>query len=385
MLPFAYACRNLLRDPVRLLQKLVGSALAIWLVLAAAAFNRGMDELLRSSGSPENLVFLGAGSEESLERSEVPREAEDLIAREMPGIAGEDGSPAVSGEIHYNGLLALPDGTTAQGLTRGVTRAALEVHRQARITAGDWPAEGEVLVGRLAHHVLGVAPEQLAVGETVLLEGAPFRVAGRLEGAGTVLESELWFPREELAGLLQRDTLSGVVARLVDPSAMNRARADLLTKQRLDLGLAVLSEADYYAGLSRFYGPIRAMTWLTAVLVGAGAVLGGLNLLYAAFASRVRELATLQTLGFRRVALLLSLVQESLLTQALGLLLALAGAWFLFEGLWIEFSTGIFRMELSAGGIGLGLLTALLMGTVGTLPPAVRCLRLPLPAALRAE
>ncbi len=384
MLPLSYAFRNLLRDPVGLLQKVLGSALVVLLVLAAASFNGGMNELLRSSGSPGNLIFLGAGSEESLERSEVPAEAEELIAAGVPGIAAGEGGPAVSGEIHYNGLLALPDGTAAQGLTRGVTPAALRVHRQVRLVEGEWPAGGEVLVGRLAHHVLGVPAEELAVGRTVLLEDEPFRVAGRLAGEGTVVESELWFPRDDLARLLQRDTLSGVVARLEDPSAMNRARADLFTKQRLDLALAVLSEADYYAELARFYGPIRGMTWLTAVLVGLGAVFGGLNLLYASIASRMQELATLQTLGFRRGVLLFSLLQESVLTQAIGLLLALGAAALLFHGLWIEFSTGTFRMALSPGAVGLGVATALLLGTVGTLPPALRCLRLPLPVALRS-
>ena len=384
MLPLSYACRNLLRDPAGLLQKVLGSALVVFLVLAAAAFNGGMNGLLRSSGDPQNLIFLGAGSEESLERSEVPREAESLIGREVPGIARGQGGAAVSGEIHYNGRLALPDGTSAQARTRGVTRKALEVHRAATIVEGDWPAEGEVLAGTLAHHVLGVPAEALAVGETVWLEDQPFRVSGRLAGDGTVLESELWFPREELAGLLRRDTLSGVVARLEDASPMNRARADLFTKQRLDLGLAVVPASAYYAGLARFYGPIRGMTWLTAVLVGFGAVLGGLNLLYATFASRVQELATLQTLGFRRGSLLVALVQESLLIQVLGLGLALAAAHFLFGELWIEFSTGTFRMKLTPEGVGLGLLTAFLLGTLGTLPPAWRCLRLPLPVALRA-
>ena len=42
-------------------------------------------------------------------------------------------------------------------------------------------------------------------------------------------------------------------------------------------------------------------------------VLGGLSTMYAAFASRVRELGTLQVLGYPRSAIVLSLVQESAL------------------------------------------------------------------------
>ena len=51
MLPFSYAIRNLLRDPWKLFQKVAGSALVVFLIFAAASFNRGMEEVLRASGS----------------------------------------------------------------------------------------------------------------------------------------------------------------------------------------------------------------------------------------------------------------------------------------------------------------------------------------------
>ena len=78
MLPFSYAFRNLLREPGRLAQKIGGSALVIFLIIAAGAFNNGMRELLRSSGSPHNVILLGAGSEESVERSQIPVRTESM-------------------------------------------------------------------------------------------------------------------------------------------------------------------------------------------------------------------------------------------------------------------------------------------------------------------
>ena len=56
MLPFTYAVRNLLRDPGRLLQTVGGSALVVLLLIAAIAFNHGMDSVLTSSGSPNNVM-----------------------------------------------------------------------------------------------------------------------------------------------------------------------------------------------------------------------------------------------------------------------------------------------------------------------------------------
>ena len=72
MLPFRYAVRNLFRSKTRLLQTIGGSALVVLLVMAAVAINQGMSRTLSASGSPHNVILLGTGSEESVQRSEVP-------------------------------------------------------------------------------------------------------------------------------------------------------------------------------------------------------------------------------------------------------------------------------------------------------------------------
>ena len=383
MLPFSYACRNLLREPGRLAQKIGGSALVIFLLIAAGAFNNGMRDLLRASGSPRNVILLGAGSEESVERSQIPVRTESMAAAGIRGIDQRGGFPAVSGEVVYMGMIHLGEDRAVQGLTRGVTPSALAVHREVRLLEGSWPASGEVIVGRLAHHVLGLPAEALGIGSTIELEGEAFRVSGQFDAMGTIMESEIWFDRNDLMTVVQRETLSCVAVRLRDPADF--AYAELFTKQRLDLELTAIAEDDYYANLARFYGPIRGLTWLTAAMVALGAVLGGLNMLYASFSSRVREIGTLQTLGYRRKAVFFSLIQESLLTQLVGLLVAASGALLLLEGRMIQFSMGTFEMALSGPVMLVALLAALALGTVGTLPPALRCLRLPVPAALKSN
>ena len=82
MLPFSYAVRNALRDPWKLFQKIVGACLVVFLMFAASSFNEGMESLLRTSGDPKNVILLGAGSEESVERSEVALQAEEQAAQQ---------------------------------------------------------------------------------------------------------------------------------------------------------------------------------------------------------------------------------------------------------------------------------------------------------------
>lgn len=367
---------------MRFAQKALGAALVVFLVLVAGSFNLGMKRVLEATGSPNQVILLGAGSEESVERSEISMRAETEATAGIPGIASRLGRPAVSGEVHYMGIIAVPGQPGAQAMLRGVTPSALEVHRELRVIEGRYPGPGEVMVGRLAHVAIRLPAGEIQIGGTVELEGQDFTIAGRFEAPGTVMESEIWFDRTDLMTAIKRDQLSCIVIRLESEDEFKGA--DLFCKQRLDLEMVAMRESDYYGKLVAFYGPLRGMTWLTAALIGAGAVFGGLNTLYAAFASRIRELATLQAIGFRRVPILLSLMQESLITALMGTLLAAFAAVTLIEGVTIPFSIGAFRLMLPLPIIGLGLVTGILLGSLGALPPAIRCLRAPLPAALKA-
>ena len=110
MLPLAYAVRNLFRVPARFVQIVLGSGLVILLLMLASALSGGMDAVLRSSGSAENVIVLGSGSEESVERSEVKASVPGLLAASVKGLDGEFGQAAVSGEVHFAGMLRFAGG-----------------------------------------------------------------------------------------------------------------------------------------------------------------------------------------------------------------------------------------------------------------------------------
>ncbi len=381
MLPFTYAVRNLFRSKSRLLQTIGGSALVVLLVMASVAINAGMKRVLSASGSPRNVILLGAGSEESIQRSEVAENAAGIAEAGVPGISETLGVRAVSSEIHYMNYLILPDGRRSQGLLRGVTPQALRVHPEVRLVEGDFPGSGEIMAGRLAWRKLGLKESDLKVGASLVLDDQELKISGIFAAPGTVLESELWATLGDLRVLAKRETVSCVVLRLDDPD--DYTEADLFAKQRLDLELSALRESDYYDRLSSFFKPLRAMTWITAGLIAAGALFGGVNTLYAAFASRVREMATLQAIGFGRGSLLLSLVQESTLACLTGALLASVAAVVLLDGRTVPFSIGAFTMEIGPSVAVTGILTGLFLGLLGALPPAIRCLKPALHSALR--
>jgi ABC-type antimicrobial peptide transport system permease subunit len=354
--------------------------MVVLLVMGAQALNAGIRRTLSTSGSPANVMLLGAGSEESVQRSEVSEQAAGIAEASIPGVATVMDTRAVSPEIFHMAYLELPDGPRVRGMVRGVTSRALLTHREITVIEGSFPGPGELMAGRLAWKRFGVGPDVLRPGAEVLMEEIPFTVSGIFAAPGTVMESEVWMYLNDLRTVAQRETVSSIVVRLDDGEPDD---VELFTRQRLDLELSAVGEEQYYERLSAFYAPVRAMTWTTAVLIATAAVFGGLNTLYAAFASRVREIATLQAIGFRRSAILVSLVQESMMTSLFGTLLGAILAGLLLSDRLVYLSTGTFQLTLGPETLFAGIVAGVILGLVGALPPAFRCLKPSLPQALR--
>jgi len=387
-LPFEYAYRNLGRSPARLFASLLGSALVVLLVLAAAGFVRGMQLTLTQQDTlHENVIILGAGSEESVERSQIRAGVEGIAAASIAGLRDEAGVTFVSPEIHT----ALPvwetedDDDEHHAILRGVRPVALLVHSEVEVVAGRPPRSGfdELMVGALAATRLGLPDESLAVGRTLYFDDRDWTIVGRFRAPNTVMDAEIWVPLTDLQIATKRESsLSCVVVALDTATDVD---VDIFAKSRLDLEIIAISERDYYRSIAAFYRPIRIMIIATAVLIAIGALLGGLNTMYAAFAARVREVGMLQTLGFTRLAIVLNLSEESIFTAACGTIVGAAAGLLLLDGLAIRFSMGAFAITVDAPVMLLGLAGGLLVGLVGAIPPAARCLQLPITESLKTH
>lgn len=417
LLPFAYAVRNLGRSPSRLFLSVAGAAMVVLLILVAGGFVSGMSKALRATGGEHNVILMGAGSEESVERSEIEAGVPGVLAASVAGVRTRAGVAYVSPEVHVMlpvgvgaaAASATGDGTRSaanagtvapspppkanlrQVMLRGVTPAASLVHESVSLTQGRWPMSGadEVMVGRMAATVLGVSESDVQVGTALVIDGRPWTIVGRFGAPGTVVEAEVWLPLADLMTATKRETISCVVLTLDPYNEATGEGADFgdiaaFTKTRPDLELVPMTEREYYSKLASFFGPIKVVAWVTAGLIAVGGLFGGLNTMYAAFASRIRELGTLQSIGYRRTAIVWSMIQESTLATAAGGLIACAVGVFLLDGLAVRFSMGAFGLLIDETVIGLGLLTGLALGVVGALPPAIRCLKPTIPVALKA-
>lgn len=383
LLPWEYGVRNLFRRPSRTLLTLFGLTLVVLLVLVVVGFIRGLESSLAVSGDPRVVLVHAPGGSENVETSTVKGQTAPVLAASVEAVQRRYGQAYVSPEIYLGSrVVTAASDTPSLGLVRGVSPTARLVRRQVQVVEGGWPGPGEVMAGRLAAAKIGCRDADLAVGQSVTFEGRAWKVSGRFAAVGSALESELWVPLEELQAATKRQDSSLVAITLAPATTFEDV--DEFCRTRLDLEIQATAETDYYASLQKHYGPVRTMAWLVVLLVAGAGVFAGMNAMYGSVVGRVKELAMLQTLGFTRRAIVVSLIQESVLVAAAAALLAAGLSLLVVNGAAVRFTMGAFALKVDGTSLLLGCGTGLLLGVIGALPPAFQAMRLPIVDALKA-
>ncbi|WP_147654032.1 ABC transporter permease [Vulcaniibacterium gelatinicum] len=363
----------------------IGIAGVVGVLVAMLAMGAGFEQTLKQTGDEATAIVLRGGSQAET-NSVITRDQVPLIGS-LPGIArNADGTPALSPELsQVVNLVTRADGTDANAQFRGVGEAAWRIRPQIRIVEGRrfTPGKREIVVGRGAQRqYVG-----LDVGSRIELANQEWTVVGAFV-SGDSHESELWADAETLASTYQRQSYQSVTARLLGKDGLKRLKAAMAADPRLKLD--VMTTRDYYArqseGLTRL---IRILGIVIGAIMAVGAVFGALNTMYAAVATRAREIATLRALGFRGLPVVVAVMLETMLLALLGGLLGGALAWLLFNGYSVStlsgnFSQVVFQFRVSPELLWTGLKWALGIGLVGGLFPALRAARLPVTEALRA-
>jgi ABC-type lipoprotein release transport system permease subunit len=382
LLPWEYGVRNLARRPVRTALTLLALATVVLLVLVVVGFIRGLQQSLSTSGDDRVALVYSVNSEENIENSSIEARTPALLSASVAGIQTRYGVPHVSPELYLGTRVKTAAGSRGFGLVRGVTNAAPLVRRVIHLTDGSWPKQGEVMVGRLAAAKLGQRPEAMNVGRALEFEGRQWKISGRFAASGTAYESEIWCNLADFQTATKRQDLT-LVAVLLSPGSSS-AELELFCKERLDLELRAIAETEYYAMLQQHYRPVRMLAWLVVSLVSAAGVFAGLNTMYGAVAGRTSEIAMLQAIGFRRRAILVSVVQEGVLLAAAASLISGALALAILNGMAVRFTMGAFTLRIDSVAILFGCGVGLLLGMLGALPPAIKAMRAEVSQNLRA-
>ena len=204
---------------------------------------------------------------------------------------------------------------------------------------------------------------------------------------GNGFESEIWSNSENLMQSFKRQTYSSVIVRLVDKQKFLNISEAISADVRLPLQVKVekLFYEDQSEALSNF---ITILGLTLTVIFSVGAIIGASITMQAAVTNRVSEIATLRALGFKRSAILIAFLVESLLLATLGGLLGLFLALCISN---LEFSTTnfqtfselAFKFSMDGEIALLSMLFALLMGILGGLIPAFHASTIKITEALR--
>lgn len=391
LLPWEYAIRNLFRRPLRTSLTFAGLTTVIVLVFVVVGFIRGLERSLAVSGDERTALIFSLGMGRNLEYSSLPMGTSDLVSASVAGIHQRFGRKYVSPELFLGTQVGATSRVTSEesrgpndslGLVRGVTPRALLVRRQVEIEEGDWPQTGEVIVGSMVPAKLGASEEQLTVGKSIRFEGRDWRISGIFTAAGSAFESEIWCRLDDLQQAMKRQDLSIVAVTLA--AGADFADIDLFFKERRNLEMEATRETEYYASLQKDYGPVKWLAWLVVLLVAGAGVFAGLNTMYGSVVGRIPELSTLQTIGFVRRAIVVSLIQEGVLLAAAASLLAALISMVFVNGAAVRFTMGAFSLRVDSMAILIGCGVGLLLGLFGAIPPAFRALRIPIIDGLRA-
>ncbi|MGE5894099.1 MAG: ABC transporter permease, partial [bacterium] len=199
--------------------------------------------------------------------------------------------------------------------------------------------------------------------------------------------SEIWGDADQLMQAFRRPVYSSILFKLRDSSEFQRFKERIESDPRLTL--EAKRETRYYADQSEMMAKfLRIMGITLTIMFSLGAVIGAMITMYAAVATRTKEIGTLRALGYQRRSILAAFLMESVF---LGLVGGLTGLFFAsFMQLitistmnWQTFSELAFSFTLTGEVFFQGLLFSLFMGFVGGLLPSLRASRMNIVDALR--
>jgi len=364
----------------------VGIAGVVGVLVALLAMGDGLTATLQQTGSNDTAIVLrgGSGAESN---SVLTRDDIDVI-EQAPGIARDaQGKPIASAELVVvaNVPKKSDPKTDSNVAIRGVGDEAWTVWPNVRIIQGRkfTPGMRELVVGEGAERQFA----GLDVGKTLRLGGQDWTIVG-VFASNDAHGSELWGDSKSVASAYRRgSSAESVTARLTSPKAFDKFKASLMGDPRVKVDVS--TTRDYFnkqsEGLSKV---IRIVGITIGVIMAIGAIFGALNTMYAAVATRAREIATLRAIGFRGTPVVVSVLLETMLLALIGGIVGAVIVWLVFNGYTAStvggnFSQVVFQFRVTPELLWTGIKWALAIGFIGGLFPAVRAARLPVTTALR--
>jgi putative ABC transport system permease protein len=383
---------------------ILGIVIGVGAVIALLAIGRGAQETITGSisGIGTNLLFVVRGGSDEI-RNPQPLTIGDANAIadpfQVPSVVAV--APYVSGSVE---VTFAGEGVFTQGL--GITPEYSSV-RNLKVSEGEFINEAHMLA-RSAVVILGPDTAETlfghaegVTGETIRIEGQPFRVIGVAERKGG---SGFQNPDEQIyvplttaqVRLIRRrlDRVDVILAQAVDADLVMQAGEEisslLRVRHRTPIGqddFTVFTQQDFLETAQTITG---VLTIFLGGIAGISLLVGGIgimNIMFVSVTERTREIGLRKAVGARKRDILFQFLAESSLLSLLGGLIGIAFGWglSLLVGFIARASQAELNPSISLDAILLATLFSAAVGLFFGLYPAKRAADLEPVEALRYE
>ena len=342
---FIEALQSLAANKLRSGLTILGIVIGVAAVIAMISIGRGAQDTITGSiqGIGTNLLFVFRGGSEDV------RNPQPVTLGDAEAMADKFQAPSVEGVAPIlQGNAKVTFGKESH-LTQisGVSPDYSSV-RNIKVTEGDFITEDQIL-GQASVALLGpdtadklFGRKEGVVGETIRIEGQPFRVTGVLESKGgssfSNQDDRVLIPLSTAQSrLLRRSTRDRVDLIMVQainaqsvPLANDEISEILRNRHRTAIGaddFTVFTQQDFLDTaktitqvLTIFLGGIAAIS----LLVGG---IGIMNIMLVSVTERTREIGLRKALGARRIDILIQFLTESSVLSLIGGVIGIALGW----------------------------------------------------------
>ncbi len=384
----------------------LGIVIGVAAVIAMLAIGHGAEATITGSisGIGTNLLFIFPGNFEVTVRNPRP-----LTLGDAQAIADPLAAPsveAVAPVLEGSGLVTA-GGEQIDTIIDGVTPEYFTV-RNYTLIEGEFLSE-EHMLGRASVVLLGpdVADKLFSrreglVGETVRIEGQPFRVLGVLasKGGGSFgsEDNRVIIPMNTAQARLirrsTRDKIDIIFAQVISAEAVPQANEEiaqiLRTRHRTQVGeddFTIFSQQDFLQTASTITGVLTIfLGGIAAISLLVGGI-GIMNIMLVSVTERTREIGLRKALGARKRDILIQFLTESSLLSLIGGLIGIFFGWLIaaIVGQIAAASNTPFRPSMGINSVLLATLFSAAVGLFFGIYPANRAANLEPVEALRYE